>query len=203
MPLSIDFTNTQERLLLQRAVEDGDQEAVGEIYKKHKPFLDNYLAKLEHQDGYAEDLTQDVFLAISQRQGNYAGDTDVRGYLCGIAKNVALGSNRREARQGIAFTDCLLEEILPIHHDDPSQYLDLEEIRAAIEQAIAALPEKSRQAIELVYLDGLKPHQAARKLGCPQVVFNNRLARGLWLLRGKLSGFSKKSWVVSLVFIII
>ena len=189
--MNCDDKNIHERILLKRAIESGDMGLLSKIYEEHKPFLNKYLQDLVHLDGYAEDLTHDIFLAIGNKQCNYTGNTDVQGYLCGIAKKLALSSNKKEARQGIIFTDCLSEEIAQDRSDDPVEKFNLEEIRTAIYQAISKLPEKSRQAVELVLIHNLRPYQAARKSGCSQAVFRGRLSWGLRALRRKLVNFPK------------
>jgi len=183
--------NIRERILLKRAIENGDIGLLSEIYEEHKPFLNNHLENLVHLDGYAEDLTHDIFLAIGNKQCNYTGDTDVRGYLCGVATRLALRRNRKEARQGIVFTDCLSEEITQAKPDEPLENLHLEENRTAIYLEIAKLPEKSRQAVEHVLIHNLRPYEAAKKLGCSLDTLRKRLKRGQIRLRKEIENLSK------------
>ncbi len=158
--------NIRERILLKRAIEHKDTNAVSELYDKYKPFLNKYLANLAYLDGYAEDLAHDVFLAISLGECEYNGDTDVQGYLCGMAKKLALSSKRKEARQGIIFTNCIPDKIAQASSYEPIEKLQLEDFRSALYLQILKLPKKSRQAVELVLIYNLRPHQAAKKLGC-------------------------------------
>jgi RNA polymerase sigma-70 factor (ECF subfamily) len=183
--------NICERIILKRVVESCDIGMLSGIYEEHKPFLNKYLANLVHLDGYAEDLTHDIFLAISRGKCSYTGDIDVRGYLCGVAKILALSSNRKEAKQGIIFTDCLSDEISQAESGEPTEKLNLEEIRVMVNHAISNLPEASRHAVELVLVHNLRPYQAAKKLDCSLDTLRKRLKRGQIKLRKELKKLSK------------
>ena len=182
----------RERILLKKAIETGDTDAIAEIYSTHKPFLKKYLASISNLNGYAEDLTHDLFVAIGSGQCKYNGDTDVQGYLCGMAKRLALISNMKEAKQYISLGDSLSEEIARNKLDEPLENLNIEEIRASLMAAVSALPEKSRQAVELVIFHNFRPYQAAKKVGCSPAALRGRLLCGLNILRRKLANFPKK-----------
>lgn len=187
-----DAEKIHERLLLKKAIETGDADAVSELYKKYKPFLKKYLENLSHVNGCAEDLTHDIFLAISNHECKYSGDTDVQGYLCGIAKRLASNNNRKEVMQYMGLGSSLFEEIACVKSDEPLENLNIEEIRTLLFEVISKLPEKSRQAVELVLIHNLRPYQAAQKAGCSSAAFRGRLSCGLNIVRRKLINFSKK-----------
>jgi RNA polymerase sigma factor (sigma-70 family) len=139
-----------------------------------------------------EDLTHDIFLAISNHECKYSGDTDVQGYLCGIAKRLASNNSRKEAMQQMGFGKSLFEEIACLKSDEPSENLNIKDIRTSLFEAISRLPEKSRKAVELVLIYNLRPYQAAQKAGCSPEAFRSRLSCGLNILRRKLVNFPKK-----------
>ncbi|MCK5023919.1 MAG: sigma-70 family RNA polymerase sigma factor [Candidatus Aenigmarchaeota archaeon] len=184
--------NIRERILLKKALETGDADAISEIYSKYKPFLKKYLANISNLNGYSEDLTHDLFLAICSGQCKYNGNTDVQGYLCGMAKRLALISNIKDARQHTSLGDNFSEEIAQNKLDEPLENLNIEEIRASLMAAVSTLPEKSRQAVELVIFHNIRPYQAAKKVGCSPAALRGRLSCGFNILRRKLLNFPKK-----------
>ena len=65
----------------------------------------------------------------------------------------------------------------------PVDDLTWQEIRTALDEEIASLPEKYSTPIVLCYLEGKSYEQAARQIGCPKPSLASRLARArevLW-----------------------
>jgi RNA polymerase sigma factor (sigma-70 family) len=59
--------------------------------------------------------------------------------------------------------------------------------RAAIDTEVNRLPEKSRTAVVLCYLNGKTNETAARELGCPKGTILSRLSRARERLRQRLA----------------
>ena len=60
------------------------------------------------------------------------------------------------------------------------------ELRAALDDEVARLPERFRRVVVLCYLDGLTHDQAAERLRCPVGTVRSRLAAAREKLRGRL-----------------
>lgn len=179
----------KDRLLLKKAITEACPEALGEIYKKHRPFLTNYIAQKVRFKDEGQDLVHTVFLRLCQGNCKYSGDSDVQGYLCGIAKNVLRDHFKAKNRQIRVNDEIEIDGDLLITHrhtEESSCNLQKVEAQQALKKAISDLPPKSRQAIELVYLDGLRPIDACRKTGCTIETFRNRLNLGRNLLEARL-----------------
>jgi len=56
-----------------RQVARGDEGAFGELHRRHSRSLCNYLLRLVHEPGIAEDLLQEVYLAVWRGAGASAG----------------------------------------------------------------------------------------------------------------------------------
>ena len=98
------------------------------------------------------------------RIGDYAGRGPLRGWLRVTALRVALNLKRAT---GPASPDVLAE--LVSTETDPElrhfKQLYRAEFRAALEAALAALPERSRALLRLSYVDGVKLVQLGRLYG--------------------------------------
>jgi len=100
--MSDDGLEIQDRALLKRAIYEKDQYAQKYIYIKYKPAIRQFIKNTGKLDGYIDDLVHEVFVNICNGKCQYSGSTDVRGYLCGVAKNVAKYHIRREKRRARA-----------------------------------------------------------------------------------------------------
>lgn len=187
---------SDDRALLKRAVEEACPKALSELYQKHELFIANYIARQVSVNGEGRDLVHAVFLRLCQGSCQYSGQSDVRGYLCGIAKNV-LREHFRSKRRHIQVVSSIEVKRagdlrFACNSEAPSDALRKGEIRQIIQKAVMTLPEKSRQAVELVYFECIPVPQAATKAGCTAKVFRARLGHGLALLSMALDARQKK-----------
>jgi RNA polymerase sigma-70 factor (ECF subfamily) len=187
--MSDDELEIQDRTLLKRAIYEKDQYAQKYIYLKYKPAVRQFIKNAGKLDGYIDDLVHEVFVNICEGKCQYSGSTDVRGYLCGVAKNVAKYHIRREKRRAranlIYRNNASTKPNHPSNRANISENYRFDKFQETLHQAITKLPSKSREAVELVLIHKVKHHQAAKQLGCSSVVFRNRLHRGLKELRKK------------------
>ena len=193
-PCLDDRTETKDRILLSKAIRRSDRGAQEYIYIKFASFIRRFIKSTGDFDQQGDDLMQEVFLTLCQGKCQYLGNTDVQGYLCGIAKNVVQNYNRNKkcqvCAQPIRKRDASVRFDQSNRINDPEKIVQLKEFEEAVHKAVVRLPEKSRQAVELVLIHKIRPYQAAAKAGCSFVVFRNRLCHGLELLRKELSELS-------------
>ena len=196
----MDTIKIQERILLKRAIYEKDRYAQEYIYIKYNRFLHQFIKARGkgNFDGYVDDLVQEVFVNICTGKCQYSGNTDVRGYLCGIAKNVVKHHINIEKRKSSCYSNyrcgILAQSERRVNIINDVKHHQFDRINGTLQQVIAKLPRKSREAVELVLIHKMEPYQAAKKLGCSSVVFRNRLYRGLKRLRKKYrdtSNFSR------------
>jgi RNA polymerase sigma-70 factor, ECF subfamily len=135
----------------------------------------------------AEDVAQEVFLAVIQEAGRYTpGRSGVVPWLLGIARNHAL---RRITER--RFDPLPPEGREPAVTADPADAIargqDIETVRAAL----AALPVAYREAVVLCDLQELSYQEAADAAGCAIGTIRSRLHRGRALLADTLR---KEPW---------
>jgi RNA polymerase sigma-70 factor (ECF subfamily) len=192
--LHTESNQSDDKVLLKRATEEACPKALGALYQKHKPFIEKYIAQRVSLNGEGRDLAHAVFLRLCQGKCRYSGQTDVRGYLCGIAKNVLREYFKSKGRhiQSISAVEITHagNPVITCSQEDPPFILHKEEIRQAIRKLVVNLPPKSRQAIQLVYFEELALPQAAQKAGCTSKVFRARLYHGVARL-SKALNFTK------------
>src|SRR5215471_469290 len=127
------------------AVAAGNREAFGALYRKRRPDVYRFALHMTGVPAAAEDVAQDVFLAVIRESGKYTpGRSGVVAWLLGIARNHAL---RRITERRL--------EPLPAEGREPgvvadpadgiARGQDVETLRAAL----ASLPEAYREAVVL------------------------------------------------------
>lgn len=151
----------EDRVLLKKACL-GCRGSLSAIYSKYKKAVSDYL-KRARADRHSDDLTHNVFIAILDGKCKYDGNGDVNTYLFGIARNIC----NQDIKQlyGITYDHHIVTVSTQIMAS-PVAAVEQLELRRDLEAAVAVLPPKPRQAIQLVYFEGKTYQEAAQALGC-------------------------------------
>ena len=177
---------TDEELLLR--IHSGDEQAFVSLYRKKQAGIYRFVLHMTGMEAVAEDVTQEVFLAVIHDCGFDPERGTLSGYLFGIARKLAL----RHLERGRS--DALLESdldgfTLPEHpgNDDPLADLTQQEGIEALRRAVRALPRRYREVVLLCDLEEVDYADAADVLGCPIGTVRSRLHRARALLLEKLN----------------
>lgn len=139
------------------------------------------LAVVERQAGdhhEALDLVQEVWLKVFRALPRYQPGGSFRSWLFSIALNHGRDARRRRQRSRVVFIDEYRADAAP--GGDPSGRA---EEHAAIETALAAVPEPFRTALLLVDVTGLSYEEAAASLDCAVGTVKSRVSRGRFAFR--------------------
>jgi RNA polymerase sigma-70 factor, ECF subfamily len=183
------MTRSDEELIV--AMAGGDREAFAEIYRRRRADVYRFAAHMTGDPAAAEDVTQDVFMAVIHDARRYdARRAAVVSWLLGIARNHA----RRRLSKDRALDplpEAAIREIAV--SPDPVSGLARERQIAALRQALVALPVAYREAVILCDLQELTYADAAAALGCALGTVRSRLHRGRAMLGSRLRG-EQRSW---------
>lgn len=147
----------------------------------HADSLRAYATRLLGDSIAAEDVAQDSFLALF-RHLNQVPTAAFRPWLFRVARNLCLDQLRRRKFKLSLFRDLQKDEEQPFVPADgdgirPDEVAETREANQAIEQAIAELPLKFREAFLLCEVEGLSYEDAAAVMGCPVKTVSTRLFR--------------------------
>jgi RNA polymerase sigma-70 factor (ECF subfamily) len=151
------------RLML--AFRAGDRRAFDELFARYTPRLHSFLTRMVRDRGRAEELTQDVFIRLYTAAERYEARTRFSTYVFGIAHNLALNHLARAWRQREQALGEGAPE--PTAHEaaGPGEQLEAARTHAALERAIAELPERQRAALLLRAHEDMGYDEIAAALG--------------------------------------
>jgi RNA polymerase sigma factor (sigma-70 family) len=148
--------------------------------ERHADYLfRNALGRLRNRE-QAEDAVQDSFLAALGAAKNFAGNSSERTWLTAILKHKVCDQVRRACRDRATFesfapTDCdIFERITSTNDVDPSAELERKELRTAIQEAVAKLPQRLAKAFSLYETEDWSGREICDALGISE---NN-----LWIM---------------------
>jgi len=171
---------------LKRAIYRQDRKAVAVLHAKYYVHMKRYIASRISSIADADDLAQNVFVELCKGNGRYDGRGSVERYLFGITKN-AIRKYHRERTSSIktipvdSVNDIGVKDVQQCR--GPVGQIEAQELKKAIEEAVAKLPPKARQAIKLRFIDGLSSKEGARNAGCSVNTFYKRLHMAVKALR--------------------
>lgn len=189
---------TDEQLLLAYR-DHGDRQAFDELVYRYEAELYNYLRNYLGDAQMAEDAFQNTFLQVHLKCGQFEPGRRVRPWLYAVAVNQAIDAHRRNRRHRLISLDRwtgnegtweetgTLTDVLHGVETDPAQAFVAAEQGDSLRRAVDGLPEPLRQAVLLVYYQGLRYREAAEILGVPVGTVKSRLHAAIQRLGGMLS----------------
>ncbi len=181
----MNFLQKEYDLLLR--LRAGDEAAFLELYRKRQGAIYRFALNMTGSPAVAEDVTQDVFLAVLREKCGYDPERGtVSGYLFGIARKLILRYLERNRNVLEQELDPEEAPVSPVG-SDPTQDLLRREDLAALHRAVLALPKRYREVVVLCDLEELDYIEAAAALHCPVGTVRSRLHRARALLLEKLT----------------
>jgi RNA polymerase sigma-70 factor, ECF subfamily len=163
----------------------GDDRAFEELVTAYQHRLFGVALRMLGSRAEAEEIAQETFLRAHRALGEFRGEARLGTWLYAIAARLCLnrlaaGARRHERSDETA----LLQR--PAEGADAAAALERTELQAALQEAVAALPEERRIVVVLRDLEGLAYEEIAEVLGLPLNTVRTRLHRARTDLKAKL-----------------
>jgi len=161
-----------EELML--AFKGGDGLAFRELFDRYKNPIYGYVRRRVNDPGRAEEITQDVFLALVQHRNGYQVQARFRTYLYRIALNRVASEHRKKKESDP------LPENAPAAGSDPA-------VVQQVREALAQLEPGQREIVMLREYEGLSYQEISQVLKVPVGTVRSRLFRAKLALRDLLA----------------
>jgi len=162
----------------------GEQAAAGEFVDRYYERIYLFMRAIGHDRQISEDLTQETFLRAWHHIGQLRDDKALNGWLFRIAGNVSRLHRRRFKGKDTVSIDAVEPAAAGT---DESLKIGQQEQLDQLQQAVARLPWKLRQAVVLHYMEQLSIAEAADAAGIREGTLKSRLNRGLEALRKEVA----------------
>lgn len=185
--------SAQDDHLLMARIAEGDHQAFRALVMRYQDVVIGTVAKMLGSVNDAEDIGQQVFLRIWRHAKRYRPDAKFTTYLFTITRNLVFTEIRRRDRKKEVSSDDFQEHApwqpTADSNHEPDARMIQEELRVAVDQAIATLPETQRMAVILRRYDQLPYDQIAVILGLSVPAVKSLLFRARNELREALSRY--------------
>ncbi|MDQ2658879.1 MAG: sigma-70 family RNA polymerase sigma factor [Verrucomicrobiota bacterium] len=183
----------QTDLRLMAQVSAGDTMAFEELVEKHQALVAGTIGRMLGNNSEVEDLAQQVFLRVWKSARRYVPRAKFTTWLLKITRNLVFNELRRRKRHPA--TPLQMEpdgEELQLKDERearPDAALLESELRGAIENAIAQLPETQRMAVVLRRYEELSYEEIAAVLDQSVPAVKSLLFRARTELRARLKTY--------------
>jgi RNA polymerase sigma-70 factor, ECF subfamily len=155
--------------LLMRRVAAGESNAFRALVERYQKTGYHFFLRLTGSAEDAEDLTQELFVAIYRSAGRYRADAPFKAFFYRIASNLSASHMRKRKLRAAPSIDEMVERgfdpASTRREDDPALALAGRETRRRYEEALAGLPRDWRIALELRVTGELTYEEIAASMG--------------------------------------
>lgn len=166
----------------------GDEAALEELIERHRTGLTQFAYCILHNVDDAQEIMIDTFAYLAVSGGRFRGKSSLRTYLYAIARNLSL---KRLRKQRPVTTD--VDEMMQMglegltFHSAEDEWLRTEE-ESRLHEALQRVNSDYRQAILLVYMQGMSYKEAGEIMRKNSIQMNHLVSRGKKALRALLEG---------------
>lgn len=176
--MNVHEASSDEALL--QAVASQQPGALDELYRRYSGAILGFLLARLDDPGQAEEVLQDVILAVWRHAASFRGESKVLTWLLSIARNHATNIQRKRRLPIVPLVD---ELDAALNETGPLEKVIRKSEQGAVREALRRLPPRHREVLVLVFYHQLSEAEIARVLDIPPGTVKSRLHRGKEQLR--------------------
>jgi RNA polymerase sigma-70 factor (ECF subfamily) len=174
---------------LARLARDGHRDAFEELVRRHADRLYIVVLRFTGDSAEAEEVVQEAFLRAWRGIGRFEGRSQFFTWLYRIGLNEAKRrATRRPGLDVVSVEEGALEQT-PDLRLAPEPQAEQNDLRAALERAVRALPPKYRAPLILRDIEGLSTQEAAEIMDLREAAFKSRLHRARLAVRDAVGDY--------------
>ncbi|MEM1435249.1 MAG: RNA polymerase sigma factor RpoE [Pseudomonadota bacterium] len=168
---------------LVRRVQAGDRRAFDLLFGRYQGKILSLVGRYVKDAEEARDVAQEAFIKAFRALPRFRGESAFYTWLYRIAINTAknhlVSRSRRPPGTDVDVADAELFDGSGVlrEGESPESALSRDQLKIAIDEAIAELPEDLRSAVTLREFDGLSYEQIASIMECPVGTVRSRIFR--------------------------
>jgi RNA polymerase sigma-70 factor (ECF subfamily) len=167
------------------AAQSGNADAYRKLLTTVQPRIRAIVRARVQDEAAAQDVVQNALLSIHRGRATYRPERPFGPWMRAIVRNSIIDHFRERKRRGER------ETLLPVEEwadESAGGEADRVVLAPELQDALAALPEKQREAVTLIQIEGLSVAEAALRAGVTPGALKVRAHRGYRAMRDALEG---------------
>lgn len=169
--------DAEEQTLLELIARE-DRNALADLYRRYHPRLFKFVFRITRSYATADELVNDIMLAVWRSAGRFRGDSKPSTWIFGIAYRQSL---KRLAKKQLSIAPNFDVDEFP---DRQTSTLEQEDW---VRHGLESLPAAQRLAVELVFYLGLSYQEVAAVTECPVNTVKTRMFHARRKLKEQLA----------------
>ena len=163
----------------------GDEAAFETVFRTHYDALCEFATRYVREPALAEEIVQDLFADLWTKRQTWDVRESVRAYLFSATRHRALNLRRRQVMESDWEQDQASDDVHVLHPvpETADAALERADLRARLDAALEALPERCRLVMHLRWREQMRYAEIAAVMGISVKGVEIQLARGLAAIR--------------------
>lgn len=166
---------------------NAEEQEFDRVYLEHYPALHHYAYTMVNDTTHADEIVQDVFLKILERDEPVSIHTSLKAYLYRSVHNECMNYFKHQKVKQKHQQHIMHEA--DNHFDNPLSKMQYREFEQRLLRAINDLPEQCRIIFQMSRFDELKYAEIATQLGISIKTVDNQMVKALKRLRQQLADY--------------
>lgn len=176
-PGPMEAADDESQLIADAAV--GSAAAFTQLFNRYYPMIHAFAYRLSLCPAEAGDIAQDTFIQAARALSGFRREASFKNWLYAIAANKSRDRDRQRIRRARLTEDYVTLNGIGVAEAETVQAV-------AVREALERLPLEMREAVTLVYYEGMNHAEAARVLGCAETTVSWRVFRAKQKLKNQL-----------------
>jgi len=164
----------------------GDDTAFTALVTRFQPAVFRWSLIFAQDPDEAEDITQEVFVRVHRKIGDYRSDAPLEAWLYRVTRRTATQIRRKRGRRGRLMLSPAARPERDMYTTDPGGRVDRQRAATVIRELFSDLPRRQREIFDLVDLQGLSPAEVAERTGMRPVSVRANLFKARKAIRDSL-----------------
>jgi RNA polymerase sigma-70 factor (ECF subfamily) len=178
--------DNDEVLRLLGRIGQGDEAAFRELYRAFSRRLYAYVIRKLGNEAQAEEIVSDTLYEVWKAPARFRGESQFSTWLIGIARNKVLMAFRSRKPDAVYEDLQEIAEVVASEDAGAFELLAQRQRREGVQHCMERLSDDHREAIHLVFYEGMSLAEVAQVQSCPENTVKTRLFHARQKLRNCL-----------------
>ncbi|WP_019531567.1 RNA polymerase sigma factor [Dasania marina] len=170
------------------AMRAGQRQYVERLFQSYKDSLHRHIYRLLRNKDDAQELMQETYIRVLQRENLEQQESSAKAYLFKIATNLVIDKTRKDARQQLQQHVSIDDEELVSNNPSPDRQVQSQQVMTQLKIILNQLSPRGRHIFILHRFHDMSYPEIADKLNITTRTVERQMSIAMTLCREKLQG---------------